>query len=81
METQNAEYKIIKEEITYEEDEEGNRVKVITRNISKTIKYNENVKKAIYKYRENNKEKINNHLLNRYHTDEEYREKVKQRRR
>ncbi len=85
MDTDNIEFRIIKEEVTYSEDEEGNKIKVITRTVEKKTKYYENIKKAVYKYRENNKEKINKQISERrkerYQNDEEYREQLKQKRR
>jgi len=77
--------KIINENIEYEEDENGNKYKVIIRTVEKENKTYESIKKAVKKYQENNKEKVNKNIAdwkrNKYQNDPEFREKQKQMRR
>lgn len=80
-----SKYKIMKEEIGYEEDTNGDKKEVKLIYIQKNTKYYDNIKKAVDKYTENNREKVNK-LKNdrhkeRYQNDPEYRERVKKTRR
>lgn len=79
----------IQEEIYYETDENGMKCKVIVKTILKTIIKESNnelncYQRASKKYKEQNKEKVRKQIVewqkNKYQTDPEYREKIKQRR-
>ncbi len=78
-------YKLIREEVTYEVAEDGTQNKVILKFYEKNNKYYDNIKKAIYTYREKNREELNQKSAERrrekYNTDPEYRELMKQKRR
>ncbi len=75
--------KIINEEITYEEDENGNKYKVVTKTVKNKYTDKDTLMKAIKKYKDKNKDKINNkaaeNMREKYKNDPEFREKHKQR--
>ncbi len=77
------EQKYIKEDVLYEEDEFGNKCKVIIRTVETSTKYIQNLRKSQKAYQERNKEKIFKQIAewqkDKYTSDPEYREKVKQR--
>jgi hypothetical protein len=77
--------KLIREEVSYEVEEDGTKNKVVTKIYEKTCKYYENHKKAVAEYQKNNKEavsrKISAYQVEKYHNDPEFREKAKERRR
>ncbi len=78
----NDKYKIIKENIKHEIDENGNQITIIVKLVEKNTKYYENIKKAVYAYRERNKEELNKKSAcrrkDKYHNDPEYKERVKE---
>ncbi len=78
-------YKVLGEICTYEIGESGEKEKVKIVYLESKTKYSENIKKAVAKYQENNREKINQvkkeKHKERYENDPEYREKIKERRR
>lgn len=78
-------YKILNEIYTYELNESGEKEKVKIVYLESKLKYSENIKKAVAKYQENHREKINQSKKEkhkeRYENDLEYREKIKERRR
>lgn len=63
---------------THEVIENEEKIKILV--VQKKYKYDEKAKKSIYKYIEKNKEKLNKNLKDRYHNDEEYRKKIKEKR-
>jgi hypothetical protein len=75
------EYNIVEEEVSFEKDENGNVIKVVTKYIEKKNKYYENIKKAIYTYREKNREELNKKSADKrrekYNTDPTYKELIK----
>jgi len=81
----NEKYKIIKEKIEYEIDENGNRIKVVFKLVEKNNKYYKNFKKAWDAYRERNKEELNKKAAdrrkNKYNNDPDYKEKIKEKNR
>ncbi len=78
-------YKIVKEELVYEDIEGGGKKEVKLIFIEKPNKYYENLKKAKDAYNERNREKVseqsNERHKKRYQNDPEYREKIKAKRR
>jgi hypothetical protein len=78
----NDDYKLIKEEIIYETDENGNNNKVIMKYFEKKHKFYENMKKSVSEYQKKNKESVSKRIsarqVERYNTDPEYKEKIKE---
>jgi hypothetical protein len=77
--------KLIREEISYEVDEDGNRNKVIVKIYEKNYKTMECHRRATANYQKKNKEAVSKRItayqVERYHNDPEFREKAKERRR
>ncbi len=80
-----SKYKVLKEDIAFEELDNGEKEKIKLIYVEKNTKYYENLKKAKDRYIEKNREKVNEQVNERhkkkYHNDPEYREKVLQKRR
>lgn len=78
----NEKYKIIKEKIKQEIDENGNQITIIVKLVEKNTKYYTNLKKAIDSYRQRNREELNKKSADRrkdkYNNDPEYKEKIKE---
>jgi len=78
----NDKYKIIKENIKHEIDENGNQITIIVKLVEKNTKYYENIKKAVYAYRGRNREECNKkeatRMKQKYNNDPEYKEKIKE---
>lgn len=64
---------------THDIIENEEKIKILI--VQKKFKYNESAKKSIYKYIEKNKDKLNESLKERYQNDEEYRNKIREKRR
>lgn len=82
MDEHDEEYQLIKEEVRNEIDENGNTKIIIMKYFEKKNKYAENIKKAVSNYHKRNKEVVNKKIMarqkERYHTDPEYREKIRE---
>jgi len=85
MDEHNEDYHLVKEEIRNEIDENGNTKIIIMKYFEKKNKYAENIKKAVANYQKKNKEVVNKRITarkkERYNTDPEYREKIREQQR
>jgi hypothetical protein len=78
----NDEYKLIKEEVVYETDDEGNKHKVVMKYFEKNYKTLECHRRATAKYQKENKEIVSKRIsarqVERYKNDPEYKLKIKE---